>query len=136
MQIMKKALLTISLLTTLTACQLVSPIFVEYNGVRMDVAQWINQQHLLSMQQKRSLAQLSKAQQKLVGIDQIQDSQKLTIAKENSMALHCAQQSLSEDKIQQLQQQVFGKDDLARILNLYYQQFPKIKLDANTIECE
>lgn len=123
-------------LPILSACQLISPIFVDYNGVRRDVATWINQQQLLSMQQKRSLAQLSKAQQRLVRIDQIQDSQKLAIAKENSIALHCAQQHLSEHKIQQLQQQVFGQNQHARILAIYDQEFPKIKLDVNSIQCE
>ena len=89
MQIMKKALLTISLLTTLTACQLVSPIFVEYNGVRMDVAKWINQQPLMTMQQKRTLAQLSRAQQKLVKIDQITEHDKVAISTQNAIALYC-----------------------------------------------
>jgi hypothetical protein len=47
-------------ISSLSACQIISPIFVDYNGVRRDVAQWINQQQLMSMQQKRSLAQLSR----------------------------------------------------------------------------
>ncbi|MDN5511831.1 MAG: hypothetical protein L0G53_06190 [Acinetobacter sp.] len=54
------AISLIALITT--ACQLISPLFVSYNGVRMDVARWINNQQLLSMQQKCSLAQLSKTQ--------------------------------------------------------------------------
>lgn len=37
-------------LSSLSACQIISPIFVDYNGVRRDVAQWINQQQLMSMQ--------------------------------------------------------------------------------------
>ena len=124
------------LIPALSACQLISPIFVNYNGVRMDVANWINHQTLLSMQQKRSLAQLSKAQQKLVRIENIQESQKFDIAKENSIAFHCAQQHLSASKIQQLQQHIFDANDLQRILTTYDQQFPKIKLDASQIECE
>ena len=111
MQIMNKALLTISLLTTLTACQLVSPIFVEYNGVRMDVAQWINQQPLMTMQQKRTLAQLSRAQQKLVKIDQITEHDKVAISTQNAIALYCANQHLSPKKIAQLQDQIFNSAD-------------------------
>lgn len=38
-------------ISSLSACQIISPIFVDYNGVRRDVAQWINQQQLMSMQQ-------------------------------------------------------------------------------------
>ena len=133
---MKKALLTISLLTTLTACQLVSPIFVEYNGVRMDVAQWINQQPLMTMQQKRTLAQLSRAQQKLVKIDQITEHDKVAISTQNAIALYCANQHLSPKKIGQLQDQIFNAADKKRILEKFDQEFPKVKLDTSKIECD
>lgn len=84
-------LIAINLIAVLsTGCQLISPLFVDYNGVRGDVASWINNQQLLSMQQKRSLVQLSKAQQKLYQIEQIPEDQKLAIAKQNQIALHCA----------------------------------------------
>ncbi|RZG82113.1 hypothetical protein EXE10_12360 [Acinetobacter sp. WCHAc060033] len=130
-----KSLVLILSLTLLTACQTISPIFVDYNGVRMDVAKWINQHQLLSMQQKRSMVQLSKAQQQLQRIDNISETQKLTIAKDNSIAMHCAQQHLTESQISQLQQQIFG-DDKQRILDIYDQKFPKLKLDVNAIQCE
>ena len=133
---MKKPLLTISLLTTLTACQLVSPIFVEYNGVRMDVAQWINQQPLMTMQQKRTLAQLSRAQQKLVKIDQITEHDKVAISTQNAIALYCANQHLSPKKIAQLQDQIFNSADKKRILEKFDQEFPKVKLDTSKIECD
>ena len=136
MQIMKKALLTLSLLTTLTACQLVSPIFVEYNGVRMDVAQWINQQTLMTMQQKRTLAQLSITQQKLVKIDQIKEHEKVAISTQNAIALYCANQHLSPKKIGQLQDQIFNAADKKRILEKFDQEFPKVKLDTSKIECD
>ena len=136
MQIMKKALLTLSLLTTLIACQLVSPIFVEYNGVRMDVAKWINQQTLMTMQQKRTLAQLSRAQQKLVKIDQITEHDKVAISTQNAIALYCANQHLSPKKIGQLQDQIFNSADKKRILEKFDQEFPKVKLDTSKIECD
>ena len=130
-----KSLVLILSSTLLTACQTISPIFVDYNGVRMDVAKWINQHQLLNMQQKRSMVQLSKAQQQLQRIDNISETQKLTIAKDNSIAMHCAQQHLTESQISQLQQQIFG-DDKQRILDIYDQKFPKLKLDVNAIQCE
>ena len=120
----------------LGACQLISPIFVDYNGVRMDVAKWINNHQLLSMQQKRSMAQLSKAQQKLVRIDTIPDDQKLSISKENSIALHCAHLHLSAKQIDQLQNQIFDEQQKEKILKKYEQEFPKIKLDSSMLQCE
>lgn len=104
---------------SLSACQLISPVFVDYNDCAYGCLwQWINQQSLLSMQQKRSLAQLSKAQQQAVHIGQIQDSQKICHCQENSIAMHCALQHVSQQKIQQLQQQVFDPKDLTRILEI------------------
>ena len=131
-----KLLFVAAILLPLSACQLISPIFVNYNGVRMDVAKWINNQSLLSMQQKRSLAQLSKAQQKLVRINEIPENKKLEISKDNTIAMICARRHLTEYKITQLQNQVFGKDERVSILEQYEQQFPKVKLDAESIICE
>ncbi|HAD68907.1 hypothetical protein [Acinetobacter radioresistens] len=131
-----KMMIASTVLSGFTACSAISPIFVDYNGVRMDVAKWINHQQLLSMQQKRSLAQLSRAQQKLYRIDEITESQKLSIAQENQIALHCARQYLSEKKITQLQEQVFGKDQRQQILNTYTERFPQIKLDTGSITCD
>ncbi|WP_407303942.1 hypothetical protein [Acinetobacter sp.] len=110
--------------------------FVDYNGVRRDVARWINNQQLLSMQQKRSLAQLSKAQQKLYRIEEIPEDQKLAIAKQNQIALHCAHQRLTENKINQLQVVVFGQEKKDTILEKYAQEIPQIKLAASAIHCE
>ena len=129
-------LLITTLIPLLGACQVISPIFVDYNDVRMDVAKWINNHQLLSMQQKRSMAQLSKAQQKLVRIDTISNDKKLSISKENSIALHCAHLHLSAKQIDQLQNQIFDTEEKERILKKYDQEFPKIKLDSSTIQCE
>ena len=129
-------LLITTLIPLLGACQVISPIFVDYNGVRMDVAKWINNHQFLSMQQKRSMAQLSKAQQKLVRIDTISNDKKLSISKENSIALHCAHLHLSAKQIDQLQNQIFDTEEKERILKKYDQEFPKIKLDSSTIQCE
>ena len=108
----------------LGACQWAGPIFVDYNGVRRDVAEWINGQNLLSMQQKRSLAQLSRAEQPLLHADKAEDP-----------AMHCAYLVLPAEKIDQLQEQVWGADK-ARVLAYYQQHFPKLKLDVNSIQCD
>ncbi|RZJ23371.1 MULTISPECIES: hypothetical protein [unclassified Acinetobacter] len=119
-----------------TSCQVISPIFVDYNGVRMDVARWINNQQLLTLQQKRSLVQLSKAQQNLYRIEQIPEDQKLAVATQNQIALHCAFLHLTENKIGQLQSIVFGQNRKHEILQYYERQFPQVKLAASAIQCE
>lgn len=120
----------------LGACQWAGPIFVDYNGVRRDVAEWINGQNLLSMQQKRSLAQLSRAEQPLLHADKAEDpATRLALAKSHQEAMHCAYLVLPAEKIDQLQEQVWGADK-ARVLADYQQHFPKLKLDASSIQCD
>ena len=122
-------------ISSLSACQIISPIFVDYNGVRRDVAQWINQQQLMSMQQKRSLAQLSRAQQKIGRYPEYDQSQRLAVTRENQIALHCARLHVTEHKIQQLQQKIYA-GETQTILNRYEQLSPQIKLDSTSIRCD
>lgn len=122
-------------LSSLSACQIISPIFIDYNGVRRDVAQWINQQQLMSMQQKRSLAQLSRAQQKIGRYPEYEQSQRLAVTRENQIALHCARLHVTEHKIQQLQQKIYA-GETQTILNRYEQLSPQIKLDLTSIRCD
>lgn len=122
-------------LSSLSACQIISPIFIDYNGVRRDVAQWINQQQLMSMQQKRSLAQLSRAQQKIERYPEYDQSQRLAVTRENQIALHCARLHVTEHKIRQLQQKIYA-GETQTILNRYEQLSPQIKLDPTSIRCD
>ena len=122
-------------LSSLSACQIISPIFVDYNGVRRDVAQWINQQQLMSMQQKRSLAQLSRAQQKIERYPEYDQTQRLAVTRENQIALHCARLHVTEHKIRQLQQKIYA-GETQTILNRYEQLSPQIKLDLTSIRCD
>lgn len=122
-------------ISSLSACQIISPIFVDYNGVRRDVAQWINQQQLMSMQQKRSLAQLSRAQQKIGRYPEYDQTQRLAVTRENQIALHCARLHVTEHKIRQLQQKIYA-GETQTILNRYEQLSPQIKLDPTSIRCD
>ncbi|WP_180105911.1 MULTISPECIES: hypothetical protein [unclassified Acinetobacter] len=132
----KKTCLTLSLaVMTLTGCQIVSPIFVDYNGVRRDVATWINKQPLLSMQQKRSMAQLSRAQQPIIRLD-FNDQEKLvSVARANEAAMYCANQYLSARQIQRLQKQIFPEDTLHK-LSLLEQQALHITLTEQEKRCD
>lgn len=134
--LIKKICLTLSLtVMTLTGCQIVSPIFVDYNGVRRDVATWINKQPLLSMQQKRSMAQLSRAQQPIIRLD-FNDQEKLvSVARANEAAMYCANQYLSARQIQRLQKQIFPEDALHK-LSLLEQQALHITLTEQEKRCD
>lgn len=130
-----KVFILLASLSAITACQVISPIFVDYNGVRRDVAQWINQHQLMSMQQKRALVQLSKAQQKIERYPEYEQTQRLAVARENQIALYCASLQVSPQKIQQLQQKIYGAETQI-ILNQYQQLAPQIRLDPEAIQCD
>ena len=132
----KKACLTLSLtIMTLTGCQIISPIFVDYNGVRRDVATWINKQPLLSMQQKRSMAQLSRAQQPIIHLDFNNQQKLVSVARANEVAMYCANQHLSARQIQRLQKQIFPEDTLHK-LSLLEQQALLITLTEQEKQCD
>lgn len=101
----------------------------------MDVARWINTQALLSMQQKRSLVQLSKAQQRLYRINEASESVQQEIAIQNAVALQCARRNVSERKIRQLQDQV-PDENRQQYLKVLNQQSDGLKLDPTKVHCE
>jgi hypothetical protein len=78
-------------------------------------------------------AQRIQAQQKLYRIEHIAEDQKLAVATQNQIALHCARLHLTENKINQLQSIIFRENKKAAILQKYPQEFPKIKLSASAI---
>ena len=132
----KKICLTLSLtVMTLTGCQIVSPIFVDYNGVRRDVATWINKQPLLSMQQKRSMAQLSRAQQPIIRLDFTDQEKLVSVARANEAAMYCANQHLSARQIQRLQKLIFPEDALHK-LSLLERQALHITLTEQEKQCD
>ena len=69
--------------------------------------------------------QRSQAQQKLYRIEQIPQDQKLAVATQNQIALLYAQFHLTKNKIDQLQQIVFGKDKKPKILENISKNFLK-----------
>jgi hypothetical protein len=129
-----KGLLVLTCTFSLSACQVISPIFVNYNGVRMDVASWINKHPLMSMQQKRSLVELSKAQQRLNRFHEYDAATRFDVTLQNQKAMYCAQQSVSNSKIKSLQEKIYG-ESLDQIMTQYQQLRPQIKLDVQQINC-
>lgn len=129
-------LICIGLITIISSsCQVISPLFVDYYDVRMDVAEWINHQQLLSMKQKHFLVQLSKAQQKLYKVETKQEGQRVQIIKENMITMHCAEQYISKHKIEQLQNKIFNPDEKKQILDFYNEQRQKVNIDLNSVKC-
>ena len=102
----------------------------------MDVATWINQQNFLSFAQKRNLIELTKAQQQLISTMQHQKDNHNEILIQHYTAMSCAQQNLSENKIQQLQAKVFANDlEQSKIMNRYEVEVKQLDLTNIQINC-
>lgn len=119
-----------------TGCQVITPVFVDYQGVRMDVAKWINGHQLMSMQQKRSLVQLAKAQQPVYAFAQKSPEQQIQILEANQIAMHCARQHLSSMQIEQLQDQIFGPAEKAQASRILALESQKVSVDLTQAVCE
>ena len=69
-----KSIILSSLVVGLSSCALVSPIFVDHNGVRRDVAQFINSKMSYSIADRRVLVAYAKGQQKILTAHQLNGS--------------------------------------------------------------
>ena len=63
-----KKLTICTVVSLLGACSLISPLVVDYNGVRRDVATAINQNTLLSISSRHVLVAYAKEQQKILSM--------------------------------------------------------------------
>ena len=61
-------------------CQLISPILTNYNGVRMDVAHYINQSWYFGLKEREILVEYAKAQQQVTAWPRLRTEQQQQLA--------------------------------------------------------
>ena len=119
----------------LGACSLISPLVVDYNGVRRDVATSINQNPLLSISNRQVLVAYAKEQQKILSSQyQSEDKQKL-LAQERAIGTYCSQQKISAKKLNWVDSKIFALPDQQEKLKLNQSLQSTIKLNTNEIDC-
>ena len=130
-----KWLAVAGLALSLGACQVVGPILVDYNGVRRDVAQYINSKMSYSFADKRVLVAYAKGQQKILTADRLSPEAQQQLAYERAVGRYCASQHISLKKLNQIDAKIFSYPDQQanwqHIQNLQMQ----IQLDTNNIDC-
>ncbi|MFV5453217.1 hypothetical protein [Acinetobacter towneri] len=130
-----KSIILSSLVVGLSSCALVSPIFVDYNGVRRDVAQFINSKMSYSIADRRVLVAYAKGQQKILTADRLSPEAQQQLAYERAVGRYCASQHISLKKLNQVDAKIFSYPDQQanwqHIQNLQMQ----IQLNTNNIDC-
>ena len=130
-----KWLAVAGLALSLGACQVVGPILVDYNGVRRDVAQYINSKMSYSFADKHVLVAYAKGQQKILTADRLSPEAQQQLAYERAVGRYCASQHISLKKLNQVDAKIFSYPDQQanwqQIQNLQMQ----IQLDTNNIDC-
>ncbi len=94
---MKKRVCFFFILSTiaLSNCQLISPMITDYNGVRRDVATYINSNLLFSLKDREILVNYTKGQQKILTADRLGPTAQQNLALERAEGRYCASQHIS-----------------------------------------
>ena len=122
--------------TALSSCQLISPMITDYNGVRRDVATYINSNLLFSLKDREILVNYAKGQQKILTADRLSPTAQQNLALERAEGRYCASQHISLKKLNLVDHQIFAlpehQANWQHIQNLQMQ----INLTPENLHCE
>ncbi|WP_122901639.1 hypothetical protein [Acinetobacter sp. B51(2017)] len=133
---MKFLILTNVCLILLTGCQLISPILTNYNGVRMDVASYINHAWRFSLKEREVLVAYAKQQQKISSWHNLNSAKQHSLAEHRLIGRYCAEQKISAKKLDLIDQQIFSTIELQTKLQAMYARQQHIQLDYSSLNCE
>ena len=137
-KIMKKDFSLFIILSTvaLSSCQLISPMITNYNGVRRDVAAYINSNLLFSLKDREILVNYAKGQQQILTADRLSPTAQQNLALERAEGRYCASQHISLKKLNLVDHQIFAlpehQANWQHIQNLQMQ----INLTPENMNCE
>ncbi|WP_252726006.1 hypothetical protein [Acinetobacter indicus] len=124
------------LVATLSGCQLVAPLIVDYNGVRRDVAEFINGHLWFTIPQKRILVEYAKGQQKILTADRLSPEAQQALAQERYEGRYCAAQKIAVSKLDQVDEKIFVYADQQQRWQQIQQLQQTLKLDVQQLNCE
>ncbi|MFC6052463.1 hypothetical protein ACFPT0_06310 [Acinetobacter portensis] len=120
---------------SLTACSIISPLVVNYNGVRRDVATAINQNSLLTISSRQVLVAYAKEQQKILSSQYQSNDQQQLLAKERAIGTYCSQQKVSTKKLNWVDSKIFALPEQQEKLKYNQALQSNINLDTTQIDC-
>ena len=123
-------------LILLTGCQLISPILTNYNGVRMDVAHYINNSWRFGLKERDVLVAYAKEQQKVTTWTRLNDTERHRLAEQRLFGRYCAEQKISAKKLDLIDQKIFANSESQMMLVAMYRLQQKMQLDLNNTDCK
>ncbi|WP_298144242.1 hypothetical protein [uncultured Acinetobacter sp.] len=133
---LKFLILNSLILMALPACQLISPIVTDYNGVRMDVAHYINHSWRFSLKERDTLVAYAKQQQKITAWQRLNPTEQHNLAQQRLMGRYCATQKMSPKKLDLVDAQIFADVGAQRNLAAMHQLQHNLQLNLDTIDCD
>lgn len=130
-----KLFVAISLSAFLTSCSVISPLVVDYNGVRMDVAKAINNNITLSISDRKTLVAYAKDQQKILSSQYATDDLQQQLAIDRKTLKYCALQNVSEKKLTWVDSKIFVLSDQIEKLKNAQQLEKQIELNTENLDC-
>ena len=132
---LKTCLSIIALSFSVSACQLISPLITNYNGVRMDVAHYINHNRSFSLKERAILVEYAKAQQQITAWQRLSPEQQMTLAEQRWIGRWCSEQKIAAKKLDLVDAQIFADVSAQQKWRLLQAQQADLKLDVKEINC-
>lgn len=131
-----KILVSSALLLSLSACQLISPLVIDYNGVRRDVATYINNSLFFSIADRKILVEYAKEQQKVLNFDQLNRDQQKQLAHDRAIGRYCAAQQISMKKLNLVDSHIFSLAEHQKNLNDLYAVQSQMNFNMQQENCQ
>lgn len=125
-----------ALLLSLSACQLISPLVIDYNGVRRDVATYINNSMFFSIADRKVLVEYAKQQQKVLNFDKLTAEQQKQLAYDRAVGRYCAAQHISMKKLNLVDSQIFSLSEHQKNLDDLYKVQATLNFDMQKENCQ
>ena len=122
-------------LILLTGCQFISPIVTNYNGVRMDVAHYINHSWRFSLKERDVLVDYAKAQQQLSAWPRLTQQQQHTLARDLFIQRSCSAKKVSPHKLDLVDAQIFADRAGQQKLAAMYAMQQQLGVTQQAIDC-
>ena len=130
-----KKLTICTVVSLLGACSLISPLVVDYNGVRRDVATAINQNTLLSISSRHVLVAYAKEQQKILSSQYQSEDQQNRLAQDRAIGTYCALQKVSAKKLNWVDSKIFVLPEQQEKLKHNQTLQNNIHINSTEIDC-
>ena len=118
-----------------SSCSVISPLVINYNGVRGDVATTINHNMRLSLSDRKVLVEYAKEQQKILNSAYQNDSAQHELAEQRAIGRYCSLQKVSQRKLDWVDQKIFALEEQQEKFKYMQSLQQQVELNPTLIDC-